>query len=235
MDRWLRLRVTITEQHKLFGLTVVIGGLCGLAAVAFHLTINLVSRLAIDPALAAPGCSWIPWTLMVPTLGGLVSGLILERIVPNARGSGVPQVKVAYASRSGPLRARDSLGKFVVSALRIGTGSSLGREGPTVQICAGIASRVGQLAGVSPQNVRRLLPVGAAAGIAAAFNACGCRKPVWVLEAAACSGVTSTTTRLRSRRPVPCSQSGAPHMGVREQMGGRPPSPPSPRYAAARS
>ncbi|HTP27871.1 MAG TPA: chloride channel protein, partial [Anaeromyxobacteraceae bacterium] len=168
MDRWLRLRVTITEQHKLFGLTVVIGGLCGLAAVAFHLTINLVSRLAIDPALAAPGCSWIPWTLMVPTLGGLVSGLILERIVPNARGSGVPQVKVAYASRSGPLRARDSLGKFVVSALRIGTGSSLGREGPTVQICAGIASRVGQLAGVSPQNVRRLLPVGAAAGIAAA-------------------------------------------------------------------
>ncbi|HVO20647.1 MAG TPA: chloride channel protein [Anaeromyxobacter sp.] len=170
-DRWLRLRVTITEQHKLFGLTVVIGGLCGLAAVAFHLTINLVSRLAIDPALAAPGRSWIPWTLMVPTLGGLVSGLILERIVPNARGSGVPQVKVAYASRSGPLRARDSLGKFVVSALQIGTGSSLGREGPTVQICAGIASRVGQLAGVSPQNVRRLLPVGAAAGIAAAFNA----------------------------------------------------------------
>ena len=116
-DRWLRLRVTITEQHKLFGLTVVIGGLCGLAAVAFHLTIDLVSRLAIEPALAAPGRSWIPWTLIVPALGGLVSGLILERIVPNARGSGVPQVKLAYASRSGPLRARDSLGKFLVSAL----------------------------------------------------------------------------------------------------------------------
>jgi len=169
--RWAQLRVTVTEQHKLFGLTLVIGGLCGLAAVAFHLTINLFTRLAIDPALAAPGRTWIPWTLIVPTAGGLVSGLILERVVPNARGSGIPQVKVAYAGRSGPLRARDSLGKFFVSALQIGTGSSLGREGPTVQICAGIASRVGRLAGVSPQNVRRLLPVGAAAGIAAAFNA----------------------------------------------------------------
>ncbi len=66
---------------------------------------------------------------------------------------------------------RDSIGKFFISALQIGTGSSLGREGPTVQICAGIASRVGRLAGVSSQNLRRLLPVGAAAGIAAAFNA----------------------------------------------------------------
>jgi len=54
-------------------------------------------------------------------------------------------------------------------------------------------------------------------------RACVCRKPVWVLEAAACSRVTSTTTRLRSRRPVPCSQSGAPHMGVREQKGRSPP------------
>jgi chloride channel protein, CIC family len=169
--RWLRFRIALPEQHKLFGLTVAIGGLCGLAAVAFHLAIDLFSRLAIDPALSAPGRSWIPWTLLVPAAGGLVSGLILDRVVPNARGSGIPQVKLAYAGRSGPLRARDSLGKFFLSALQIGTGSSLGREGPTVQICAGIASKVGRLAGVSPQNVRRLLPVGAAAGIAAAFNA----------------------------------------------------------------
>jgi chloride channel protein, CIC family len=169
--RWRRLRVAITERHKLFALTLLIGGLCGLAAVAFHLTINLVTRYAIDPALAAPGHAWIPWTLIVSTLGGLASGALLQYVVPNARGSGIPQVKVAYAGRSGPLRVRDSIGKFFVSALQIGTGSSLGREGPTVQICAGIASRVGRLAGVSPQNVRRLLPVGAAAGIAAAFNA----------------------------------------------------------------
>jgi CIC family chloride channel protein len=170
-DAWRRLRISVTEQHKLFGLTVVIGGICGLAAVAFHLAINLVSHLAIDAALDAPGYGWIGWTLAVPTGGGLVGGAALQYLVPNARGSGVPQVKVAFALKSGALRLRDSIGKFLISALQIGTGASLGREGPTVQICAGIATRVGRLAGLSPQNLRRLLPVGAAAGIAAAFNA----------------------------------------------------------------
>jgi CIC family chloride channel protein len=163
--------VAPTERQRLFALTIAIGGICGLAAVAFHLLINLVSHLAIDRALAAPGYSWIAWTLLVPVLGGLLSGVLLEYVVPNARGSGIPQVKAAYASKSGPLRMRDSIGKFFVSALQIGTGSSLGREGPTVQICAGIATRTGRFSGISPQNLRRLLPVGAAAGIAAAFNA----------------------------------------------------------------
>jgi len=170
-DRFQRLRTAVTERHKLFALTLFIGGVCGLAAVAFHLSINLVSRLAIDRALAASGFAWIPWTLAVPTLGGLLSGALLQYVAPNARGSGIPQVKAAYAGRSGRVRLRDSTGKFFISALQIGTGSSLGREGPTVHICAGIATRLGQLFGISPQNVRRLLPVGAAAGIAAAFNA----------------------------------------------------------------
>src|SRR5262249_6135707 len=71
----------------------------------------------------------------------------------------------------GRIRFVDSLGKFVVSALQIGSGSSLGREGPTVHICAGLASWLGRLARISQVNLRRLLPVGAAAGIAAAFNA----------------------------------------------------------------
>jgi CIC family chloride channel protein len=158
-------------RQRLFALTVVIGGACGLAAVAFHLFIELVSHLAIEPALAAPGRSWIWWTLLVPTLGSLAAGLLLHHVVPNARGSGIPQVKVAYAGRSGPLRLRDAVGKFFIGALQIGTGSSLGREGPTVQIAAGLASRIGRLARLSPDDVRRLLPVGAAAGIAAAFNA----------------------------------------------------------------
>ena len=159
------------ERQQLFALTVVIGGACGLAAVAFHELIELVSHFAIDPALAAPGRSWIGWTLLVPTLGGLAAGLLLQYVVPNARGSGIPQVKVAFAGRGAPLRMRDSVGKFFVGALQIGTGSSLGREGPTVQITAGLASRIGRLAGLSADSVRRLLPVGAAAGIAAAFNA----------------------------------------------------------------
>lgn len=164
-------RAMPNDRQRLFALTVVIGGACGLAAVAFHELIELVSRFAIDPALAAPGRSWVWWTLLVPSLGGLVAGLLLHYVVPNARGSGIPQVKVAYAGRSGPLRMRDAVGKFFVGALQIGTGSSLGREGPTVQIAAGLASRIGRLARLSPDDVRRLLPVGAAAGIAAAFNA----------------------------------------------------------------
>jgi CIC family chloride channel protein len=91
--------------------------------------------------------------------------------VPGAGGSGVPQVKVAYASKALKLRLRDSLGKFAIGIVQIGSGSSLGREGPTVQVCAGVAKGMGQLAGVSAQNIKLLLPVGSAAGIAAAFNA----------------------------------------------------------------
>ncbi len=171
--RWrtVPLGFSPTERQQLFALTLVIGGVCGLAAVAFHLLIDLITRLAIDKALAAPGHSWIPWTLAVPTLGGLASGALLHYVVPNARGSGVPQIKIAYALPGLPLRLRDSVGKFFLSAVQIGTGSSLGREGPTVQICAGIASKIGRSWGLTPQNLRRLIPVGAAAGIAAAFNA----------------------------------------------------------------
>ncbi|HEY6005504.1 MAG TPA: chloride channel protein, partial [Anaeromyxobacter sp.] len=171
--RWPKvlLRFAPSEGQRVFALTVVLGGLCGLAAVAFHLLIDAISELAIDRALAAPGRSWIPWTLAVPALGGLATGAALHYLVPDARGSGIPQVKAAYAGRSPPLRLRDAVGKFLLSALQIGTGSSLGREGPTVHICAGLASRVGRFAGISPKNQNRLLPVGAAAGIAAAFNA----------------------------------------------------------------
>ena len=167
----LRARLALSEGQALFALTAFIGVVCGLAAVGFHLAIDLVARLTVDRAVSAGGLAWIPWTIAVPALGGLLSGILLDKVVPNARGSGIPLVKTAYAGRSGPLRSRDSLGKFVIGAIQIGTGASLGREGPTVQICAGIASRIGRFAGVSPTNVRRLIPVGVAAGIAAAFNA----------------------------------------------------------------
>src|SRR6185436_18239048 len=92
-------------------------------------------------------------------------------LVPGARGSGLPQVKIAYAIKGGQLPLRDAIGKFVIGALQIGSGASLGREGPTVHICSGIASRLGRTFALSQKNLKRLLPVGAAAGIAAAFNA----------------------------------------------------------------
>ncbi len=164
------LRLVPAERHRVFALTLVLGGLCGLAAVLFHLAIIRAEHRIIEPAMAASGHRWIWLTILVPTIGGLICGALLQ-LIPGARGSGVPQVKVAYAIRGGRVPFIEAVGKFVIGAIQIGSGSSLGREGPTVQICAGIASTVGRGAALSRDYLRRLLPVGAAAGIAAAFNA----------------------------------------------------------------
>jgi CIC family chloride channel protein len=150
---------------------VIIGVVCGLAAVLFHFSIRFAEGLFFDRAITAPGNLWIVWGVATPALGGLGAGFLLKYVFPNARGSGVPQVKVAYASREGVVRLRDAIGKLFVASLQIGSGASLGREGPTVQICSGIASALGRFGRLSARNRRRLIPVGAAAGIAAAFNA----------------------------------------------------------------
>jgi CIC family chloride channel protein len=168
----LLLRLLPSERRRVFALTILIGVLCGLAAVAFHLAIRATERQLIGRAMSAPGRSWVWWTVLTPMLGGLLSGVLLQYVVPDARGSGIPQVKVAYTVKGGKLSfLHSSVGKFFVGTLQIGSGASLGREGPTVQICAGIASLLGRAAALSKDNLRRLLPVGAAAGIAAAFNA----------------------------------------------------------------
>jgi chloride channel protein, CIC family len=167
----LFLRLVPSEMHRVFAVALVAGALCGLAAVSFHLGIIWAESRLIDRAFAAAGRTWLWWTILSPTAGGLICGAILQYVVPGARGSGIPQVKVAYAVRGGRVPFTEALGKFVVGILQIGSGSSLGREGPTVQICAGVASTLGRAAALSRENLRRLLPVGAAAGIAAAFNA----------------------------------------------------------------
>jgi CIC family chloride channel protein len=119
----------------------------------------------------AEGSSWMIWTVLSPTFGGLLAGAALTWLVPNARGSGIPQVKQAFATEGGRVRSRDAVGKFAISAIQIGSGASLGREGPTVQICAGAASLLARATSFPPRQMRRLTPVGVAAGIAAAFNA----------------------------------------------------------------
>lgn len=166
---WSRAR--ISEQQRLLLLTIVVGVACGFAAVGFHLAIGLLEELFFEAAVEEFHPPWIPWIIVIPTLGALVCGIILHKVVPEARGSGIPQVKVAYATPGGSVSFRTAVGKFAVGALQIGTGSSLGREGPTVQICAGIASTVGRMAGLSRKSLRRMLPVGSAAAVAAAFNA----------------------------------------------------------------
>ena len=163
-------RATPSEANRLFGVTLAVGGVCGLVAVSFHLAIRAAEVALVDRALAAPGHLALAAIIALPTVGGLVAGLLLTQF-PKARGSGIPQVKAAYTLKSDGLRLRDAAAKFVIAALQIGSGASLGREGPTVQICATVASSLGRLFALSPSNRRRLIPVGAAAGIAAAFNA----------------------------------------------------------------
>ncbi len=159
------------ESERLFTLALILGALSGLLAVAFHLAISQGERLFIDRAMKAPGSQWILWTILTPTVGGIVAGILLSKVVPGARGSGIPDVKRAYILGDGSIKLRDAIGKFFIGAFQIATGASLGREGPTVHICAGAASLVARGAALTPATARRLNPVGAAAGIAAAFNA----------------------------------------------------------------
>lgn len=165
------LRFVPRESQRVFILTLIVGAVCGLTAVAFHLAIIKAEDFLINAAMVAPGYKWTWLTVLTPTLGGLLSGALLAYVVPGARGSGIPQVKVAYAVKGGRLPLREAIGKFAVGVIQIGSGASLGREGPTVHICAGIASTLGRTLALSQKNLKRLLPVGAAAGIAAAFNA----------------------------------------------------------------
>jgi len=167
---WLVRRLP-NEQQRMLAFTIIAGGLCGLAAVAFHLSIAWLEKLLINHANAAPGYSWIFWTILTPGLGGLVVGLGLVYWSPAAAGSGIPQVKVAFTLRSGVVSIRETVAKFVLCSLQIGSGASLGLEGPTVQICAGVSSMLARTARLSPQFHRRMASVGMAAGIAAAFNA----------------------------------------------------------------
>src|SRR6201997_2843507 len=159
------------ERQRLLAVTILAGGVCGLAAVAFHLSIGWLENLMINRANHAQGHAWIFWTILSPGVGGLIAGLGLTYWAPAAAGSGIPQVKVAFALRSGLVSLRETIGKFVLCAFQIGSGASLGLEGPTVQICAGVSSLMARAARLSPQNCRRMTSVGMAAGIAAAFNA----------------------------------------------------------------
>lgn len=167
----LSLRASPSEAQRVFGLTLLLGGVCGVVAVAFHLAIQGAERLLSIRSTTPEGWTWIPWVVLTPAVGGTIAGVILHRFAPNAAGSGIPQIKTAYALDTSGTRLRDAAAKFIVCVLQLGSGASLGREGPTVQICAAVATSVGRWLALSPANLRRLIPVGAAAGVAAAFNA----------------------------------------------------------------
>jgi len=159
------------DTHILFTLTVIVGCLGGVAAVGFHQSIDFLNDYLLDPILGRPLLQRVVFVPLLLVVVGLVVGVLLDRVVPFARGSGIPEVKTAYLFGPGPrLSLRTVLGKFALGALSIGSGFSLGREGPTVQICAAIGAAVGKVARQPTRIVKALISVGAAAGIAAAFN-----------------------------------------------------------------
>ncbi|HEX8889019.1 MAG TPA: chloride channel protein [Pyrinomonadaceae bacterium] len=163
-------RIPLKEHQKIYILTLLIGALCGLAAVVFHLLLDFFQEHIIYAAAAIQHWWFIPLVILIPGAGGLIAGAGLYFYAPEARGSGIPQVKTSFYLDGGRIPARVLPGKMFLSALNIGTGASLGREGPTVQICAAIASLLGRAFAISRKRLQSLLPVGAAAGLAAAFN-----------------------------------------------------------------
>jgi len=157
----------LLEQHEeklQLVLTLVIGAVVGLVVAAFiYVTENLGARL-----YPAGGAAWR--RLLMPSGGALITGYLLYRFFPNARGSGIPQTKAALFLRDGFITFRTVFGKFSCCSASLASGIALGREGPSVQIGAGLASVLGRRLGLGPKRIRDLIPVGASAALAAAFN-----------------------------------------------------------------
>ncbi len=152
------------EEQVFLLLTLLIGAIVGMLVVAFiFLTERFGARL-----YPAGGAAWR--RLLVPVAGSAVMGYLLYRFFPDARGSGVPQTKAALYARGGRISLGTVIGKFFCTSTTLACGIPLGREGPAVQVGAGIASVLGRKLGLRPENVKALIPVGAAAAVAAAFN-----------------------------------------------------------------
>jgi len=155
-------------------LAAVVGLAAGFGAVGFRHLIGFIQSLAYGgegDLLTLVGST--PWYLrvVIPAAGGLVVGPLVYFLAREAKGHGVPEVMEAVALRSGIIRKRIVVVKSLASAISIGTGGSVGREGPIVQIGSAIGSVIGQLLRVSGDRIRTLVGCGAAAGIAATFNA----------------------------------------------------------------
>jgi chloride channel protein, CIC family len=148
-------------------LSVFIGIFSGLAVVCFRLAIDWMHLALLGPLPQTHG-----WRLFaVPALAGLVVAALVLNVFPTIRGSGVNQTKAALYIFNGFIPFRTAVGKFICAALAIGSGQSLGPEDPSLQIGAGIASALGRQLEISREKLRLMAPVGAAAGLAAAFNA----------------------------------------------------------------
>ena len=184
MRTWLDSRIKsarydlaqIKSSSHIFMMSVaaVIGVGGGFGAVGFRYLIRLVQWAAFGSwEYTLKTASSTPWYILIflPAVGLLVIYPLVNRLAREAKGHGVPEVMEAVAMRGGVIRPRLVVVKTLASAICIGTGGSVGREGPIAQIGSAFGSTVGQLFRVSPARLRTLVGCGAAAGIAGTFNA----------------------------------------------------------------
>ncbi len=168
------------ERLGLAVMALVVGAGAGLGAAGFRWLIFTITWLVTGhrefgqqghaPSLHLPGLG-IWFVLVVPIVGGLLYGPLIQRFAKEARGHGVPEVMLAVADNGGRIRPQVTVVKAFASALCIGTGGSVGREGPIVQIGSAFASTLGQVVRMSENRLRIIVACGAAGGIAATFNA----------------------------------------------------------------
>ncbi|HZT28262.1 MAG TPA: chloride channel protein [Bryobacteraceae bacterium] len=156
----------MSETQRFLLLAILIGIFAGLMVVCFHVAIDFLSWYSVGALSQRLRYA----RLICPTAGALVSVLLVRWFFRAARGSGVNQTKAALYISDGHVPFSTVIGKFLTCSISIGTGNSLGPEDPSLQMGAGIASLLGRMFQVKRENMRLIAPVGAAAGIAAAFN-----------------------------------------------------------------
>src|SRR3984957_18593586 len=161
-------RIAPDREERIFLLlSIFIGVISGLLVVSFRMAIEWLSVLLLGSAPSPHQ----PRLIIIPALAGLVIAVLTRFVFPNVRGSGINQTKAALYIHNGYISFRTVIGKFLLSALAIGSGHSLGPEDPSLQIGAGVASLISRRVGMSKEKLRIFAPIGAAAGLAAAFKA----------------------------------------------------------------
>ncbi|MGW8249354.1 MAG: chloride channel protein [Anaerolineales bacterium] len=164
-------RIQPSVTAVLIGTAIIVGLGTGLGAVIFIRLIGLLQSFFFVGGSNVFGFLGRGLLILVPVVGGLLAGPIITFFAKEAKGHGVPEVMQAIALRGGVIRPRVVVAKIAASAICIGSGGSAGREGPIVQVGAALGSTLGQWLHLSEARIRNLVACGAAAGIAATFNA----------------------------------------------------------------
>ncbi len=167
-------RAKLTEHTFMIIVAIIIGILSGFAAIGIRFLIEEISILSFGGGISIlesiMSSSWYV-IVLAPIIGGLIVGPLIYFFAPEAKGHGVPEVMQAILLKGGKIRPRVAFIKAIASAITIGTGGSVGREGPIIQIGSSLGSTVGQFFKIPSKRLKTLVGCGAAAGIAAAFNA----------------------------------------------------------------